>query len=246
MATKYVPISEDIANDDVKIAAEAVKYVRRNLLFITSEGKADPFIVRKRFRRIKIGVWQQLDSLYPTTLRWLVNRAFDYISSTVVLPIFRLYKGQEWVDRRSGVGSTSENRGLDGACTRQSPNRGNVGRAEIHWTKVDWGFELKITGNDDSQPNRMASSRGIEIRTVATRSTMGMVRIMLCRAVDSGWSFKSLSNLAGGTRNALSITSWAPSVQVWASLCQRSCRVIYHQHQELQIAVSAAVENMNE
>lgn len=26
MATKYVPISEDIANDDVKIAAEAVKY----------------------------------------------------------------------------------------------------------------------------------------------------------------------------------------------------------------------------
>lgn len=222
MAATYVPISEDIANDKMKLSVEAVKHVRSHWNFITLESELTffPLLVRKRFRWIENGAWQQLDALYPTPLRRLANRAFDFIPPTGGLQILRLYKGQGRVDRRSRMGSTSENRDVDGTCTRQSSNWGNVSRAEVDWTKVGWGLALKITGNDDSQPNRIASSRGIEMRTVATRSTMGIVRIMLWRAVDWGWSFKSLSNLVGGTRNALSMTSWAPSVWVWASLYQ--------------------------
>lgn len=75
------------------------------------------------------------------------------------------------------MGGTSKDWYIHGINTNRLSIRGDVSRTEVGHEED--GFELNITGNVDSQPNRMASSRGIEIIAVATRSSMGIVRIML-------------------------------------------------------------------
>lgn len=93
MQSNYVPISQDVANDEARLIAEAVKNVsKHNDTDDLRSGVWWNFLVRRWFR-VEGGYWRKLDYLHGQTFREFIHTAVDRISASFVVQVLQLYKG---------------------------------------------------------------------------------------------------------------------------------------------------------